>query len=237
MIWASVIAGFSLGLVGSLHCVGMCGPLALALPVYHLSPFKKFISLFLYQSGRITTYAVLGFLFGLLGKRFYMAGFQQWLSVCLGLLIVASAIIYFLGKNSLHFNFLNRFYLLVQKAIGRLLQSGKGPLGFYIMGIANGLLPCGMVYMAIAGALSSISISHSVVFMALFGAGTLPAMMAVSYFGQTIPLSVRSSMRKAVPYFITAMGLILILRGLNLGIPFISPELPAPAADVVSCPS
>jgi uncharacterized protein len=237
MIWASVIAGFSLGLVGSLHCVGMCGPLALALPVYHLSPFKKFIVLFLYQLGRITTYAVLGFLFGWLGRRFYMAGFQQWLSVSLGLLIVASAIIYFLGKNSLHFNFLNRFYFLVQKVIGRLLKSGKGPVGFYMMGAANGLLPCGMVYMAIAGALSSINISHSVVFMAFFGAGTLPAMMAVSYFGQTIPLSVRSSMRKAVPYFITAMGVILILRGLNLGIPFISPELPAPAGDVVSCHS
>lgn len=237
MIWASVIAGFSLGLVGSLHCVGMCGPLALALPVYHLSSFKKFLALFLYQLGRITTYAALGFLFGLLGRRFYIAGFQQWLSVILGLLIVASAIIYFLGRNSLHVNFLNRFYGLVQKMIGKLLQSGKGPGAFYIMGMANGLLPCGMVYIAIAGALSSISVSHSVVFMALFGAGTLPAMMAVSYFGQSIPLSLRSSMRKAVPYFITAMGVILILRGLNLGIPFISPELPAPAADVVSCHS
>jgi sulfite exporter TauE/SafE len=237
MIWSSVIAGFSLGLVGSLHCVGMCGPLALAMPVYHLSSFKKFISLFLYQSGRVTTYAVLGLLFGFLGRRFYMAGFQQWLSVSLGLLIVASAVVYFLGKNSLHFNFLNRFYGHVQKAIGKLLQSGKGPAAFYMMGIANGLLPCGMVYMAIAGALSATSIRHAVVFMVLFGAGTLPAMMAVSYFGQTIPLSVRSAMRKAVPYFITAMGIILILRGLNLGIPFISPELPAPAGVVVSCHS
>lgn len=237
MIWASVIAGFSLGLVGSLHCVGMCGPLALALPVFHLSSFKKFISLFLYQLGRITTYAALGLLFGLLGRRFYMAGFQQWLSVSLGLLVVTSAIIYFLGKNSLHLSFLNKFYLWVQQAIGTLLRSGKGTAAFYVMGMANGLLPCGMVYIAVAGALSSASISHSVVFMALFGAGTLPAMMAVSYFGQTIPLSLRLSMRKAVPYFVTAMGVILILRGLNLGIPFISPELPAPAGDAVSCHS
>jgi len=236
-MWASVIAGFSLGMVGSLHCVGMCGPLALALPVQHLTAVKKFISLFVYQVGRIVTYAALGLLFGSLGRTFYIAGLQQWLSVGLGVLILISALIYFLRKKTIHLIFLNRFYNMVQLVIGKLLRSGKGTPAFFLMGMANGFLPCGMVYMAMAGALSSVSITHGVIFMALFGAGTLPAMMMVSYFGQTIPMSVRMSMRKAVPYFITVMGLILILRGLNLGIPFISPELPGPASETVTCQS
>jgi sulfite exporter TauE/SafE len=237
MIWASVIAGFSLGLVGSLHCVGMCGPLALALPVQHLMPLKKFISLLIYQLGRIVTYAALGLLFGSLGRTLYVAGLQQWLSVSLGILILVSSLIYFLRKRTVHFIFLNRFYSMIQMVIAKLLQSGKGTPAFFLMGMANGFLPCGMVYLAIAGALSSVSIIHSVLFMALFGAGTLPAMMVVSYFGQAIPVSVRMSMRKAVPYFIAAMGLILLLRGLNLGIPFISPEMPGPANGTVSCHS
>jgi len=226
-----------LGMVGSLHCVGMCGPLALALPVQHLTAAKKFISLLIYQLGRIVTYAALGLLFGYLGRTFYIAGLQQWLSVSLGILIVMSALIYFLRKRTVHLIFLNRFYSMVQMVIGKLLRSGKGVPAFFLMGMANGLLPCGMVYMAIAGALSSVSIIHSVLFMTLFGAGTLPAMVMVSYFGQNIPMSVRMSMRRAVPYFITVMGLILILRGLNLGIPFISPEMPVAAEATMSCPS
>lgn len=105
------------------------------------------------------------------------------------------------------------------------------------MGMANGLLPCGMVYIAIAGALSTADVVSGVLFMAFFGAGTLPAMMMISYFGKMISLSARSSMRKAVPYFVAVMGILLILRGLNLGIPFISPEMPAVSGQVVSCHS
>jgi len=237
MIWASVIAGFSLGMVGSLHCVGMCGPLAIALPVQHLTAVKKFVSLLIYQLGRIVTYAALGLLFGSLGRGLYLAGLQQWLSVGLGIFILISALVYFLRKRTVHLIFLNRFYSMIQLVIGKLLRSGKGVPAFFLMGMANGFLPCGMVYMAVAGAVSSVSITHSVIFMALFGAGTLPAMMMVGYFGQTIPMSMRTSMRKAVPYFIAVMGLILVLRGLNLGIPFISPEMPGPAGETVTCRS
>jgi uncharacterized protein len=235
MIWPTIISGFAIGLAGSLHCVGMCGPLALALPVQHLSVFKRINSLLLYQLGRITTYSLLGFLFGLLGRRIYLAGFQQGLSIGLGVLVLVSAIVYFVKKRTVHLNFLNIFYGMVQRAISHLLRSNKGPATFFLLGTANGFLPCGMVYMAVAGALSSISVTHSVLFMSMFGAGTLPAMMAVSCFGHAMPMSVRLSMRKAVPYIITAMALILILRGLNLGIPYISPEMPSAAKEAVSC--
>jgi sulfite exporter TauE/SafE len=235
---ATIIAGFTLGLVGSLHCVGMCGPLALALPVGNLSSPHRLVAILLYQSGRIATYALLGLLFGLLGRGFYLAGFQQLLSLGLGLLIVLFAILYFIGMSrSFHVKGLNKLYLHLQKTIGKLLKPGRGFAGFFAVGVANGLLPCGMVYVAVAAAVSVSNISSSVLFMAMFGAGTLPAMMTISYFGRVIPFSLRSSMRKAVPYFITAMGLLLILRGMNLGIPFISPALPAAPASVVSCHS
>lgn len=235
MIGPTIIAGFTVGLAGSFHCVGMCGPLALALPVLHLNKVRKIISLLLYQMGRITTYASLGILFGLLGRRVYISGFQQWLSISLGILILASAIVYFFKERTVHLKFLNSFYVLVQQAISRLLRSNTGTGAFFLLGMTNGLLPCGMVYMAVAGALSSTSVGHSVLFMSMFGAGTLPAMIAVSYFGRSMPVSARVVFRKAVPYVITAMGLLLILRGLNLGIPFISPEMPAAAGEAVSC--
>ena len=103
------------------------------------------------------------------------------------------------------------------------------------MGLANGLLPCGLVYVAVAATLSFTEVFHSIGFMAMFGLGTLPAMMLVTYAGQRLKVETRELLRKAVPYFVVAMGLILIMRGLNLGIPFISPELPHSPGEAVVC--
>lgn len=235
MLLPAMIAGFSLGAAGSLHCVGMCGPLSLALPTYHLSKTKKFISLLVYQFGRIITYSMIGLVFGLAGRRIYIAGYQQWFSIGMGILILTLALLYFIQKKTIHLSLLNRFYHSVQGMIIRLLKSSTGLFGFVLMGMANGLLPCGMVYIALAATLSLPQISQSVAFMAMFGAGTLPAMMLVGYAGQMIKPEIRQLFRKAVPVFITLMGVVLILRGLNLGIPFISPELPEAAGAVVNC--
>jgi len=236
MLWPVIISGFTLGAAGSLHCVGMCGPLSLALPTYHLSKPKKFLSLLLYQFGRIITYSLLGLIFGLAGRRIYVSGYQQGFSIILGSIVLMFAAIYFIQKHSVHLSFLDRFYLFIQKMISKLLRSGTRPSNFLIMGIANGLLPCGMVYIAIAGALALTKVNDSVLFMAMFGAGTLPAMMAVAYASQMINIEVRQLFRKAVPVFITIMGVILILRGLNLGIPFISPQIPSSPGQAVVCP-
>jgi sulfite exporter TauE/SafE len=235
MLLPAMIAGFTLGAAGSLHCVGMCGPLSLALPTCHLSKTKKFISLLVYQSGRIITYSMIGLVFGLAGRRIYISGYQQWFSIGMGILVLTLALLYFIQKKTIHLSFLNRFYHSVQGMIIRLLRSSTGFLGFLLMGIANGLLPCGMVYIALAATLSFPEVSQSVAFMALFGAGTLPAMMLVGYAGRLIRPGIRQSLQKAVPVFIALMGAVLILRGLNLGIPFISPELPVAAGAAVNC--
>lgn len=230
-----LIAGFTLGFAGSLHCVGMCGPLSLALPTWHLRGPVKFLSLLLYQFGRIITYAAIGLIFGLAGRGIYIAGIQQWFSITLGLLVLLMAAMYFVQQGHLHLPFFTRFYQWVSKLIGRVIKTNPGLSGFLLLGMANGLLPCGMVYIALAATLSFYKVYHAVGFMAFFGAGTLPAMMLVGYGGQMINPGIKRLFRKSIPFFITATGIILILRGLNLGITFISPVLPSPAAQAVIC--
>jgi uncharacterized protein len=235
MLWPVLISGFTLGAAGSLHCVGMCGPLSLALPVHHLSKAQKFFSLLLYQLGRIITYSAIGLLFGLAGRSIYIAGYQQWFSIIMGTIVLSLAVLYFIKRRTVHLQFLNRFYYFVQQRISKLLQSSAGTFSFLLLGMANGLLPCGMIYIALATTLSFTEISQSVSFMAMFGAGTLPAMMLVGYAGQLFKPAWRNNVRKLVPVFISLMGVLLILRGMNLGIPFISPGLPAAPSEMVIC--
>jgi sulfite exporter TauE/SafE len=177
----------------------------------------------------------LGLIIGLAGRRIYIAGYQQVFSIAMGIVVLGLAVIYFLQKRSVNIPLFNRFYLKVQQVIGSLLKSSKGLAGFLLIGMANGLLPCGMVYIAIASVLSFTEIGESAAFMAMFGAGTLPAMMLVAYAGQMMKPAIRLSMRKAVPVLVSLVGIILILRGLNLGIPFISPELPGAPGESVIC--
>jgi len=213
----------------------MCGPLSLALPVHHLSKLSRFFSLLLYQFGRITTYTALGVMLGLAGKRIYIAGYQQGFSIVMGSIVLLLAVLYFINKTSIHLSFFSKFYLAVQRLVGRALRSSKGPVGFFLVGMANGLLPCGMVYVAMAAALSFSTVGESAGFMALFGAGTLPMMMIVAYAGHAIKPQLRFSLQKLVPYAIAVMGIVLILRGMNLGIPFISPVLPQAPGSEISC--
>jgi uncharacterized protein len=235
MLIPAMIAGFTLGAAGSLHCIGMCGPLSLALPTAQFSKKDKFIALLVYQLGRIIIYSLVGLIFGLAGRSIYLAGFQKWFSIGMGILVLILALLYSIQKKTIHLLFLNRFYQSVQTIIIRLLRSSKNSISFLFLGMANGLLPCGMVYIALAATLSLPEINQSVAFMALFGAGTLPTMMLVGYAGQLIKPDIRRSFQKAIPVFILLMGAVLILRGLNLGIPFISPVLPGSAADAVIC--
>lgn len=229
-----LIAGFTLGAAGSLHCIGMCGPLSLALPVHALSGPRRFFSLLSYQLGRVVTYTVIGILFGLAGRSIALAGYQQWFSITLGSFVLLMALLYYLHQT-VQPKWLQRFYGWVQQWIGRLLRSARGPGGFFLMGMANGLLPCGMLYIALATTLSFSSVSQSAGFMAMFGLGTLPAMLLVSYAGRLFKPAFRVYFRKLVPVFVVLMGVLLVLRGLNLGVPFISPELPRSAGTAVVC--
>jgi len=217
------IAAFTMGIIGSFHCVGMCGPLALALPIKNDSIHSKFIGTFLYNLGRIVTYSLFGLAAGLVGKSFVLMGFQQWLSILLGtailLLLILPAI--FPGKFT-QFNISNHFFQKIRHIFGQLFFK-KNQSTLFAIGFLNGLLPCGLVYLAIAGAAATGDIKSSILFMAAFGAGTLPVMWSIAFWGNFIGISIRQKIRSAYPYMMMLMACLLIIRGLGLGIPYISP--------------
>ena len=93
------------------------------------------------------------------------------------------------------------------------------------LGIINGFLPCGLVYIALAASMAAGDIGQSVLYMIVFGIGTFPVMLGISLLGNYIKPVLRRRIYKLVPLFVVILGLLLILRGLNIGIPYISPEL------------
>lgn len=229
-----LITGFVLGAVSSFHCVGMCGPIAFSLPVHYLPKSQKALGIFLYNLGRIFTYSLLGLLFGFVGRQVYLGGMQQGFSVFLGALILFALLGSFLPKKLFRVRWAEKFTQALQRFIGRYMQQRK-LYGLFVLGAANGLLPCGMVYFAITGAMAAGTVDGGVLFMAAFGFGTLPAMFALSFFGSMIGIAARNTMKKAVPYVLFTMGILLILRGLNLDIPYVSPYLHNHSKDGISC--
>lgn len=230
----AITGGLILGSFSSLHCIGMCGPLALALPVQHLSVMQQRLAALMHNLGRITTYSLLGVIFGLAGRSLQLVGFQQWLSIISGAVIIFFIVNYYLLHKSWQPAFTIKLNQTVQQLMIRLLNT-KTIKTFYVFGMVNGLLPCGMVYVALAAALNFRSFESSAVFMGSFGAGTVPMMLLLIVLGHSISFSVRSKIRKAVPYIMTMMAVLLILRGMNLGIPFISPVVAGSTAEAVQC--
>ena len=229
-----MLAAFTMGLLGSFHCVGMCGPLALSLPLNNDSSWAKFSGGLLYNAGRIVTYSFFGFVFGIVGKSVALFGFQQWLSVILGVLIIVFVIlpkrVAFFNNN----NFVIKFLEKLRSALGKLF-SKRNYSSLFSIGLLNGLLPCGLVYMAAAGAVATGNILHSVFFMAFFGLGTLPMMWSIAFFGNYVGVGLRQKIRRAYPYMMTLMACLLILRGMGLGIPYVSPKVDTEKKVVHSC--
>ena len=230
-----ITAGMVLGMLGSFHCIGMCGPLALSLPINSENLGVKFSGTLLYNAGRIVTYSIIGLMVGMIGRSFALFGWQQWLSIIMGSLILLYLL---LGKRfkNLHLPFpvINRYFTRVRQALGDLYMSRKF-FSLFLIGLLNGLLPCGLVYMALAGAVASGNMINSAIFMAAFGMGTLPLMWAVAFFGNCLSSRLRMSVRKAYPFVIAMVACLLILRGMGLGIPYVSPKIKANGKEMVEC--
>jgi sulfite exporter TauE/SafE len=218
-----LLTGLLIGFGGSVHCVGMCGPLALSLPFNMFSDNAKWLAVLLYNIGRVTSYAAIGLLVGLLGRSVNWFGITQILSVILGCIIVLSV---FLPKLFIQFKInLPDFISNIQVNLMRTLVTKQKVAWMYAAGIMNGLLPCGLVYMALAAALVSGSVSNSMLFMVSFGVGTIPTLLLIVSAGQLMKPSFRNKLKKMVPVISLMIGVLLVLRGLNLNIPFISPYL------------
>ena len=227
MYWA----GFLFGLLGSFHCVGMCGAIALALPGQAGAAAGRYAAgRLLYNLGRVTTYATLGGLAGLVGQGLRLAGAQQSLSIVSGVLILGLVAVpeRYTARLAGMLGF-SRPLAWVKNTLGRLFQQSSLP-ALFATGVLNGLLPCGLVYLALAGALSAPGVANAAAYMALFGLGTLPLMLGLSLSGRLVPLAWRGRMRQAVPYAASVLAVLFIVRGLGLGIPYLSPQLRAPTA-------
>ena len=226
--------GFLMGLLGSVHCIGMCGPLVMALPISHKNHFQKTIALLLYHSGKITSYALLGVLFGLFGSQFPIFGLQKNISIVTGIIMLLYVVYVFVLKpKHLQLGLLNGLYNYIVKSLGKLFKS-KHIGAFFIIGMLNGLLPCGMIYLALSSAMATQHVLSGGLLMAFFGLGTVPALLMVALGGQYMNFAFRRKLQKLLPVFIFGMGLLLILRGLNLGIPYLSP-IAGIGSEVISC--
>lgn len=216
-----VLTAFVTGLFGSLHCAGMCGPLALSFNFQHKgSPVFNGL---LYNAGRITAYIILGLIFGAIGLSFSYAGLQQFASIISGFIILLILFFQQLRQAQPNFKWLEKYNTFIKVKIGKAL-SIKGIKGVVALGFFNGFLPCGLVYLALAGAVAGGAIISGAFYMLFFGLGTLPMMLFFSAFGNYLGMGKRIFIRKYLPVFSAVIGVLLILRGLNLGIPFISPE-------------
>jgi uncharacterized protein len=226
-----ILTSFFVGLFGSFHCIGMCGPIAIALPIPNSNNLNFVLGRLLYNLGRIATYSFLGAVFGLLGSRLVISGFQQSISITLGVTIVIAVLIpaKYKAKISQH-KLVQKITLPLKKGISDLFKQGTFS-AMFLIGILNGFLPCGLVYVALAGAIASGDAISGTAVMILFGIGTFPTMFAATLFGKFINLNIRRKITKAIPALALVLGLLFIVRGMALGIPYLSPKISAQVVD------
>lgn len=222
MLLATAIA---FGFLGSLHCLGMCAPLLWAIPEKKEKRAKWWLNKLAYNLGRIVTYSALGVLIGVLGRGVSFVGFQQHLSWITGVILIIGLFFSLPGRKVKFFqSFGYTFNSILKKTLSRFL--GKYTLkSQFIFGILNGLLPCGLVYMALIASLSMSSITGSGLYMMLFGLGTVPMMLGAAFFKKSIQSFKRFDFNKLYPKIVLLIGCLLIIRGLNLGVPYLSPKL------------
>lgn len=218
-----IITGLILGLTSNFHCIGMCGPIAMAIPVNRSSNLSILSGTLQYNGGRIITYAILGAIVGSIGLTINTMGVLQWLSIIAGIGLILFAWRKYFSK--LFSGKIPTFGVqsFLNKGLGKVIKS-QSPFKLILLGGLNGLLPCGMVFAALLNAILTGEILGSALAMAAFGVGTLPAMIAVTFMANKINANVRQKMNKAVPYLLTVVGILVILRGMNLNIPYISPN-------------
>jgi len=227
---SSNLLAFFIGLFGSIHCIAMCGPLAFAIPVTDNKWLLVVADKLFYNVGRIITYTVLGLLIGFIGKQLWVYGLQQGVSLISGLLIVIAGLTRLFKIQAGGNTWLSKLTLPFNRLITYALRHHSG---HFIIGLINGLLPCGFVYLALAGAINTSSPITAATFMFWFGMGTFPLMLLATISAGFIGPVVRKRINKAIPYIMVCIGCWFVLRGLNLNIPYLSPA--KPSANVGVC--
>ncbi len=219
-----MLAAFLTGLVGSLHCLGMCGPIALSLPGTAQQGGRYLLGRLLYNLGRIVTYSALGAVVAMMGVAAAMFDVQRWFSLALGVVMIALALHHYgvWGKKwAQGDNMVTRAW---RRGMGRVMQI-QGHAGMFALGLMNGILPCGLVYAGLFLAANSAAAWEGAAKMALFGLGTVPLMLSLSWSGKWLGGWLRKRSRMIMPTMMAFLGIMFLVRGMALGIPYLSPRM------------
>lgn len=212
---------FLMGLTGSLHCAGMCGPITLVIPFQMLQGYKKWLGIALYHFGRITVYALLGVLIHSF-KSIFNPQVQQYISIVSGALLLLLGLLYFFPHSKLQIAL--PWTKWVRDNLGKLM-SKPGLTSLLGMGMLNGLLPCGLVYMALSTTVTASSLTGAILLMYAFGLGTTPMLVTIAIVKNKTKILSMQHIRRFVPAVMLFFGCLFIVRGMNLGIPYLSPKI------------
>lgn len=212
-MYFELLPAFVVGFVGSMHCIGMCGPIVLALPQHESSKFLVAMDGLLYNFGRILTYCILGAIFGAIGTFIGLERYQGWLEISIGLIILTYFVIPRKSRSGFADNKLFNFVSAKFRKFFNYFLNSQDKSSLAVLGMLNGLLPCGLVYVALGGAIAEGGLITSVSYMAAFGLGTFPVMFSIYFAKNFIPLKARQKLVKLIPYAIAALALLMIFRG------------------------
>jgi hypothetical protein len=192
--------------------VGMCGPIALMLPYSNKHQILK--ETLTYNAGRVAMYSLQGLLFGFLSRGLALIGFQQSLSVFFGLVLIGFAVFSFNAENKIaNFSFFKYLNQKVRAGFSKILKQKNG---FFLLGMLNGLLPCGIVYWAIAASMLTFDAFGGALYMLIFGIGTMPLMIGTVVAGNYFKKSTIRKLYRFVPVYQFALGVFLIWRAYSI---------------------
>jgi sulfite exporter TauE/SafE len=213
-MWEIITAGFLFGSVASLHCVAMCGPIALMLPHPSTEPLAIAADNLAYNIGRAVTYMAFGLIAGYFGSMIGLDRLQSGVSIGIGAAMIIGYIIYrYLPTGKLPLSGIaGGFAAAIKKPFGELLKK-RSRSSLFALGLLNGLLPCGMVYTAVSMSMALASPIESMTFMGLYGLGTFPAMTALYLMPKTFRGKIKGLAVKALPAMVVLVGLFMVWRG------------------------
>jgi sulfite exporter TauE/SafE len=211
----------------------MCGPLQAVVMGQWLKSKNK-NHWFIYHAGRLSTYALLGIGAALAGKTLGLPQWQSEFTIAAGLLLLFG----YFGFKALKWD--QKLFGLITPFLHRLKPKTtrgqtKNYAWYFSSGAVNGLLPCGMVYAALLAALAANSLVLGAVYMLVFGLGTIPLLLTFNWFSHSLLLRFGAWVPQLIPITVVAVSVLLILRGMQLDIPFISPAQPAVMAGADGC--
>lgn len=187
--WVSLFTAFSLGLLSSAHCVGMCGGImgALTLAIPANAPRRRWQLLFSYNLGRIVSYCLMGLLLGFFAEGISQLGAAYWLRLMAGLLLIAMGL--YLAdwwRGLVYLERMGRYLWAYLQPLSKGLMPVSTARKALMLGVIWGWLPCGLVYSALAYALSQAQPVAAAAVMLAFGLGTLPAVLASGFVVQQL---------------------------------------------------